>query len=206
MIDLINFGYGEGRTFRGEDKEDHTDGVLHGGDGGVVACIVFASACSHRGCVGAMCSHIKLHLCPMLWTQRAFQTIRFQELLDRYSSRLRCQISHYYLYASLYLLFAFISFLLFFLFFIIIYIFFHFPFRLNFEFLFIYFYFWMICNLRFAGSSMNQNSKLNWFFFFGLSFKFWLFLNELWSSCCWFFNQIQNYIWFFIYFLKRFHL
>ena len=87
---LVDWKYGEGRPCRREIKEDRADVVFHGGDGGVAACVVAAFARRHWRCARAVRTHLQLHLHRMLRSQRAFATIRFQKLLDRYSSRLRC--------------------------------------------------------------------------------------------------------------------
>lgn len=56
--DPIGFDFvdhGEGRAVLREDSEVHSDGFLHGGNVGVVACYVVAGAgCSGR-CVGDLC-------------------------------------------------------------------------------------------------------------------------------------------------------
>lgn len=80
-----------------------TDCVLHGGDGGVAAGVVAAAARGDRGHVGAVRVDFELHVRNVLRIQRAFASIRLQELADRYSSCFLYQISHHYLYVPFYL-------------------------------------------------------------------------------------------------------
>lgn len=80
-----------------------TDCVLHGGDGGVAAGVVAAVAGGDRGHVGAVRVDFELHVRNVLRIQRAFASIRLQELAHRYSSCFLYQISHHYLYVPFYL-------------------------------------------------------------------------------------------------------
>ena len=96
---------GEGRLLLGEGSEMRTDGVLHGGDGGVTASVVAAGAGGYRGHAGAVRVDIELHVRDVLRIQRAFASIRLQELAHRYSSGFLYQISYHYLYAPFYLFF-----------------------------------------------------------------------------------------------------
>lgn len=80
-----------------------TDCVLHGGDGGVAAGVVAAGAGGDRGHVGAVRVDFELHVRNVLRIQRAFASIRLQELAHRYSSCFLYQISHHYLYVPFYL-------------------------------------------------------------------------------------------------------
>lgn len=92
---------GEGRVLPREASEVRTDGVLHGGDGGFTAGLVIAGARGYRRRLGALRSGLEFYVRQVLWFQRAFESIRLQELSHRYSSRLCYQISHHYLYDSI---------------------------------------------------------------------------------------------------------
>jgi len=88
-----------------ETSAVRSDGFLRGGIGGVATRDV--AACARRGCRRArpLRSHFQLHLCQVLRLQGAFASLRFQELLDGYSSRFGHTILHHYLYDSLFLAF-----------------------------------------------------------------------------------------------------
>lgn len=58
------------------------DGFFHGGNVGIVAGYVVAGARGGRRCVGALRFALQLYMRELLWFQRAFASIRFQELLD----------------------------------------------------------------------------------------------------------------------------
>lgn len=65
-----------------------TDGVLHGDDVGFAAGLVIAGAGGYRRRVGAVRSDLEFYMRQVLWFQRAFESIRLQELSHRYPSRL----------------------------------------------------------------------------------------------------------------------
>lgn len=100
-IGFVFVDHGEGRAVLREDSEVRSDGILHGGNVGVVAGYVVAGARGSGRCVGAFCFALQLYVRELLRFQRAFASIRFQELVDRYSSRFSHKIPHHSLYDSL---------------------------------------------------------------------------------------------------------
>jgi len=89
----------------GEASEVCSDGILRGGIGGVAACDVAAGARRRCGRARPLRFDFELLMRQVLRLQGAFTTLRFQELLDGYSSRFGHKILHHYLYDPLFLAF-----------------------------------------------------------------------------------------------------
>jgi len=88
-----------------EASEVRSDGILRGGIGGVAARDVAAGAGRRHGRARPLRFDFELHVRQVLRLQGAFASLRFQELLDGYSSRLGHQILHHNLYEPLFLAF-----------------------------------------------------------------------------------------------------
>ncbi|KAK9014050.1 hypothetical protein V6N11_005222 [Hibiscus sabdariffa] len=71
----------------GENEEDRTDGIFHGGDAGVASGIVSAVAGGDRRHRGPCPFALKLHVPHVLWFEGTIPSLRFQKLLNRYTSR-----------------------------------------------------------------------------------------------------------------------
>ncbi|MBA0822867.1 hypothetical protein Goarm_019637, partial [Gossypium armourianum] len=84
----------------GKREEDCTDGVFHGGDVDVASGIVSAVAGGDRRHHDPFPFTLKLHMRHVLRFKGTLSSLRFQKLLNRYTSSLHPQIYHHHLYDS----------------------------------------------------------------------------------------------------------
>ncbi|RWW62781.1 hypothetical protein BHE74_00030081, partial [Ensete ventricosum] len=92
--------FGHGRRWErwlGDDSEGVPDCLVHGDDGGVVACAIGSLARGARGCLRLAGARVDVRLREVPWLQRAPRRIQFPELLDGYTSCFRRQIPHYHM-------------------------------------------------------------------------------------------------------------
>lgn len=83
-----------------EASKVRSDGFLRCGVGRVSACDVASGGGGGGGRGGSLHLNLELHMRHVLLLQGASSSLRFQELVDRYSSRFDHKILHRYLYAS----------------------------------------------------------------------------------------------------------
>lgn len=87
----------EGMDGGGKREEDCTDGVFHGGDVDVASGIVSAVAGGDRRHHDPFPFTLKLHMRHVLRFKGTLSSLRFQILLNRYTSSFHPQIYHHHL-------------------------------------------------------------------------------------------------------------